>query len=194
MQTKVKFLSSKRLIVGISGTSGVILGIRLLEELKKLKVETHLIVTETAEKIICYETKYAVKDVKRLADFYYDNKNFFSKVASGSFKTSGMTIIPCSMKTLAGIANGYTDNLLLRTADVCLKERRRTVLVVRETPLSLIHLNNMKTVTQAGGIIMPANLSFYSKPKNIDQMVDHIVGKVLDLFDINNNIYKRWDG
>jgi len=188
----VKLLSN-RIVVGISGASGVILGIRLLEELKKLKIETHLVLTETAEKIIKTETKYDVKYVKKLADFFYENDDFFAKISSGSFKTLGMVIIPCSMKTLAGIANGYADNLLLRSADVCLKERRKLVLVVRETPLSLIHIENMEKVSRTGGIIMPANLSFYSRPKNIDDMINHLIGKILDLFEIDNDIYKRWE-
>jgi flavin prenyltransferase len=190
----VRSLSSKgkRVVVAISGTSGVVLGIRLLEVLKKLGFETHLIITDSAKKIIPHETAYSVKQVEKLASHVYSNDEFFSPIASGSFRSEGMIVIPCSMKTLAGVASGYADNLLLRTADVMLKERRRLVLVARETPLSLIHIRNMKKVTLAGGVIMPPVITLYSKPKNIDQMVDHLVGKALDLFGIENNIYNRW--
>lgn len=182
----------EKLIVGISGSSGSILGIRFLEVLKKMGIETHLIITETAKKLIEYETKYKVKDVEKLASKVYDNSDFFAKIASGSFQTNGMVVIPCSMKTLGGIASGYSDNLLLRAADVCLKERRNLVLVTRETPLSLIHIENMRKVSLAGGVILPPVMTLYSKPKRIEEMVDHIIGKVLDSLGIENKIYKRW--
>jgi 4-hydroxy-3-polyprenylbenzoate decarboxylase len=179
----------KTLVVGISGSSGSILGIKLLEFLWSANYDTHLIISSPAESIITHETEYEVADVKKLAAQVYDNKDFFAPVASGSFKTDGMIIIPCSMKTLAGIASGYSDNLMLRAADVCLKERRKLVLVPRETPLSLIHLKNMKTVTKAGAVVVPPMLSFYSKPKTIDDMVNHTIGKVLDVFGIENMLY-----
>jgi 4-hydroxy-3-polyprenylbenzoate decarboxylase len=182
----------EKLIVGISGSSGSILGIRLLEVLKKMRIETHLIITETAKKLIEHETKYKAKDVEALASKVYDNKDFFASVASGSFRTLGMVVIPCSMKTLGGIASGYSDNLLLRAADVCLKERRKLVLVTRETPLSYIHIENMRRVTLAGGIVLPPIMTLYSKPKKIDDMVNHIMGKVLDSLGIGNDVYKRW--
>lgn len=182
----------EKLIVGISGSSGSILGIRFLEVLKKMGIETHLIITETAKKLIEHETKYKVKDVEKLASKVYDNSDFFAKIASGSFQTSGMIVIPCSMKTLGGIASGYSDNLLLRAADVCLKERRKLVLVTRETPLSLIHIENMQKVSLAGGVILPPVMTLYSKPKRIEEMVDHIIGKVLDSLGIENKVYKRW--
>lgn len=185
-------MSDKKIVVGISGTSGVVLGIRLLEVLKKLGFETHLIITDSAKKIIPHETSYTVKQVEKLATHVYDNDDLFSPVASGSFRTEGMIVIPCSMKTLAGVASGYADNLLLRTADVMLKERRGLVLVARETPISLIHIENMERVTRAGGVIMPPVITLYSKPKRIEDMVDHLVGKALDLFGIENNIYMRW--
>jgi 4-hydroxy-3-polyprenylbenzoate decarboxylase len=181
----------KKIIVGISGASGSILGIRLLQELKG-KAEIHLIITETAQKILEHETGFTVKQVEKLASKSYNNSDFFASVASGSFKTDGMTIIPCSMKTLAGIASGFSDNLLLRCADVCLKERRKLVLVARETPLSYIHVKNMETVSQSGAIILPPMLSFYSKPRSIDDMVDHIVGKVMDQLGFEST-YKRWE-
>ena len=181
----------KKIIVGISGASGSVLGIRLLKELKG-KAETHLIITETAQRILEHETGLKVKQAERLATKSYKNSDFFASVASGSFKTDGMVIIPCSMKTLAGIASGFSDNLLLRTADVCLKERRKLILVARETPLSYIHIKNMETASNAGAIILPPVLSFYSKPKTIDDMANHIVGKVMDVLGIEVS-YKRWE-
>jgi 4-hydroxy-3-polyprenylbenzoate decarboxylase len=184
----------KILVVGISGGSGVLLGIKLLEFLWTINYETHLIVTTTAEKIIEHETAYEIKDVKKLATKSYDNSNLFAPTASGSFKTEGMVIIPCSMKTMGGIASGYSNNLLLRSADVCLKERRKLVLVPRETPLSLIHIENMAKVTRAGAVVLPPVLSFYSKPKNIDDMVNYILCKVLDVLGIDNKLYERWEG
>ncbi len=182
----------EKLIVGISGSSGSILGVRLLEVLKRMGFETHLIITETAEKLIEHETSYKVKDAEKLASKVYDYGDFFAPIASGSFKTKGMVVIPCSMKTLGGIASGYSDNLLLRAADVCLKEKRKLVLVTRETPLSLIHIENMRKVTLAGGLILPPVLTMYSKPKTIEEMVDHIIGKVLDSLGVENKVYKRW--
>ncbi|MBN2101667.1 MAG: UbiX family flavin prenyltransferase [Candidatus Aenigmarchaeota archaeon] len=183
----------KRIIVGITGTSEVSLALTLLEFLKKQKnIETHLVITEQADKILKHETGKDIEDVRKLADHVYDQKDFFSPIASGSFKTDGMIIIPCSMKTLAGVANGFSDNLLLRAADVMLKERRKLVLVTRETPLNYIHIKNMETVTKAGGIILPPVMSLYSKPKTIEDMEKHIVGKILDIMDIENNLYRRW--
>lgn len=182
-----------RIVVGISGSSGAVLGIRLLKFLKKAGWESHLIITDVARRIIEHETSYKAGDVEKMASEVYKNDDFFSPIASGSFRTEGMIIAPCSMKTLAGIANGYSDNLLLRTADVMLKERRKLVLLTRETPLSHVHIRNMEKVTLAGGIVLPPVLTMYSKPETIDQMVDHIAGKTLDLFGIENNIYKRWD-
>jgi 4-hydroxy-3-polyprenylbenzoate decarboxylase len=184
----------KILVVGISGSSGALLGIKLLEFLWTINYEPYLIITSTAEKIIEEETKYEVEEVKKLASKVYDNSDLFAPTASGSFKTEGMVIIPCSMKTMAGIASGYSDNLLLRSADVCLKERRKLVLVPRETPLSLIHIENMARVTKAGAVVLPPVLSFYSKPKNIDDMVNYILGRVLDMMGIENKLYERWKG
>ncbi len=178
-----------RIVVGVSGASGIVLAERFLEALKKLKVETHLVVSETAEEIRKHEGVGKLK-----ADYVYNNKDFFGKIASGSFKSDGMIVIPCSMKTLAGIASGYTDNLLLRAADVCLKERRRLIIVARETPLSAIHLENMLRASRAGAIIMPPVMGFYYKPKSTGDMVDHTVGKALDLFGIDNKLIKRWKG
>ncbi|UCE72808.1 MAG: UbiX family flavin prenyltransferase [Methanomassiliicoccales archaeon] len=182
----------KTLIVGISGSSGSILGIKLLEFLWSANYETHLITTSVAESIISHETSYEVADVKKLATKAHENTDFFAPVASGSFKTDGMVIIPCSMKTLAGIASGYSDNLLLRAADVSLKEKRKLVLVTRETPLSLIHIENMAKVTKAGAIVLPPVLSLYTKPEGIDDMLNYILGKVLDVLGIDNKLYERW--
>jgi 4-hydroxy-3-polyprenylbenzoate decarboxylase len=194
MLIKGQWNMPEKVIVGISGSSCVILGIRLLEVLKKLGIETHLITSDTAKKLIEHETSYKVEAVEKLATKVYGYKYLFAPIASGSFRTKGMVIIPCSMKTLAGIANGYSDNLMLRAADVCLKERRKLVLVARETPLNLIHIENMRRVTLAGGIILPPVLTLYSRPKRIDEIVDHIIGKVLDALGIENKIYKRWSG
>ena len=183
---------AEKIVIGISGGSGVLLGIRLLEFLKTTDYETHLVITKPAESIIPHETEYSVEDVKELATRAYDNSDFFAPFASGSFKTNGMVIIPCSMKTLAGIASGYSDNLLMRAADVCLKERRKLVLVTRETPLSYIHIKNMSKATKAGAIVVPPVLSFYSKPKNVDDMINFILGKVLDVLAVDNELYERW--
>lgn len=184
----------KTLIIGISGSSGVLLGIKLLEFLWGINYETHLIITSPAVKIIAHETEYEVEDVKKLATKNYDNSDLFAPIASGSFKTDAMVIIPCSMKTLGGIASGYSDNLLLRSADVCLKERRKLVIVARETPLSLIHIENMAKVTRAGAIVLPPVLSFYSKPKKVEDMVNYVIGKVLDVLGIENKLFERWKG
>jgi 4-hydroxy-3-polyprenylbenzoate decarboxylase len=194
MQTRGQLSMGKRIVVGISGSSGSILGIKLLEFLWAENFETHLIISSPAASIIPEETDYNVDDVKKLATKVYENSDFFAPVASGSFKTEGMVIIPCSMKTLAGIASGYSDNLMLRAADVCLKERRKLVLIARETPLSLIHIKNMKKVTKAGAIVLPPMLSFYPKPKTVDDMVNIILGKTLDVMGIENKLYERWNG
>jgi 4-hydroxy-3-polyprenylbenzoate decarboxylase len=184
----------KTLIVGISGSSGSILGIKLLEFLWSANFETHLVISKPAESIIPLETEYEVEDVRKLATKIYDHQDFFAPIASGSFKTDGMVIIPCSMKTLAGIASGYSNNLILRAADVCLKERRKIVLITRETPLSYIHIKNMKTVTKAGAVVVPPMLSFYSKPKTVEDMINFNLGKVLDVLGIDNKLYDRWKG
>lgn len=175
----------KRIIVGISGASGAILGVEILRELKKHDdVETHLIVTNGAEKTIKEETGLSVDTVKNLANYFYDINDFSVKIASGSFDVSGIIIAPCSMKTLSAIASGYSENLLLRVADVALKESRPLILLARETPLSKIHLRNMLLATEAGATILPPMLTFYNNPQNINDMVNHIVGKTLLKFGI----------
>jgi len=183
------------LIVGITGASGVIYGIRLLEVLSTNKeVETHLIISEAAEKVIRYETDWKVEQVKALADLCYDIGDTGAKLASGSFKRDGMVIAPCSMKTLSGLANSYADNLLTRSADVTLKERSKLVLLPRETPLHLGHLRNMEKLAEMGAIILPPAPPFYHRPQTIQELIDHIIGKVLDIFDIEHNLFQRWPG
>jgi 4-hydroxy-3-polyprenylbenzoate decarboxylase len=182
------------IIVGLSGASSVIYGIRLLEVLKEKKIETDLILSENAEKLIKIETGRSVDDVKKLATRIHEYRDMTPAVASGSRHYDGMIIMPCSMKTISGIATGYADNLMLRSADVTLKQRRPLVLVARETPLNLIHLRNMVTVTEAGAIVMPAAPAFYTKPKSVDDLIDHMVGKVLDIFRIEHELYEKWGG
>jgi 4-hydroxy-3-polyprenylbenzoate decarboxylase len=183
----------KRLVVGISGASGAVLGIMLLKAIKQIPdLESHLVVTGGAEKTILLETDYTLEEVTALADKSYDIGNIGESIASGTFKTIGMVVLPCSMKTLAGVNMGYSDNLLLRAADVSIKEKRKLVLVARETPLSTIHLRNMLSLSQMGVIVMPAMLTYYNKPSSIEDMNNHIIGKILDKFDIELPQFKRW--
>jgi len=183
-----------RLIVGISGASGVIYGIRLLELLEKLPIETHLVMSRAAELTIGLETDRKPSEIRSLADFSYPIADVAAPISSGSFKTVGMVIAPCSMRSLAEIATGTTTTLLSRAADVVLKERRRLVLVPRETPLNLAHLRNMIAVTEMGGIILPPLPAFYPRPETIDDLVDHTVARVLDLFGIEISQPARWQG
>ncbi|MCL2862815.1 MAG: UbiX family flavin prenyltransferase [Methanimicrococcus sp.] len=180
------------LIIGISGASGVGYGIRLLEILSKTAIHTHLIMTKAAQEIILTETDNDPDAIKKLANVVYDETDFFAPIASGSYKTAGMIIAPCSMKTLGQIASGIGDNLLVRAADVCLKEERKLILMVRETPLSLIHLENMVTAKRAGAVILPAAPGFYNRPETIDDLFNTMAGRALDLAGIENNVYKRW--
>ena len=183
----------KRLVVALSGASGVPLGVRLLEKMQAVPDwETHLVLSAGAKRTIHEETDLAVADVEALATRVYPEGDIGASIASGTFRTQGMVIVPCSMKTLAGVAHGFSENLLLRAADVTLKERRRLVLVAREMPLSLIHLRNMTAVTEAGAIVLPPMISFYQRPKTVDDMVDHVVGKILDIFEIEMPGYCRW--
>ncbi len=185
---------TKRIIVGISGSSGPIYGIRLLEILSKTpKVETHLILSDSAEISIRLENKsWTRKKVEALAHKVHVPSNIAASISSGSFQTHGMVIIPCSMKTLGNIAHSTGDNLLTRAADVTLKERRRLILVVRETPLHLGHLRNMVAVTEMGGVILPPVPAFYHQPKTIQDLIDHTVGKVLDILGLEHHLFKRW--
>lgn len=182
-----------RLIVGISGASGVVYGIRLLEALKPLPVETHLVMTRTAEVTLAHETDWKVDEVRRLADVAYRIDDLAGAISSGSFRTMGMVVVPCSMRSLGEIAHGITSNLLTRAADVVLKEHRRLVLVARETPIHTIHLRNMLTLSEMGAVIAPPMPAFYNRPKDLDDIVNHTVGRVLDLFDLDTGKVKRWD-
>jgi 4-hydroxy-3-polyprenylbenzoate decarboxylase len=183
----------QRLIVGISGATGVVYAIRLLDLLKTLDVETHLVITKSAEMTIRYESDVTVKQIRERADVHYAIGNVGAAISSGSFRTMGMIVVPCSMRTVAEIATGATSNLLTRAADVCLKERRRLALIARETPLHAGHLKAMLAVTECGGIIVPPVPAFYMRPGTLGDVVDHTVGRILDLFgfDVLN---KRWDG
>jgi 4-hydroxy-3-polyprenylbenzoate decarboxylase len=183
-----------RLIVGITGASGVIYGVRLLQALRDLPVETHLVMTKTAEITLAHETHFKVKDVKALADVAHSPTDLAAPVSSGSFRTMGMVIAPCSMRSLGEIATGISTSLLARAADVVLKERRKLVLMVRETPLHAVHLRNMVTAAELGAIVAPAMPAFYSRPTTVDDIVNHSVGRLLDLFDLDAGIVKRWGG
>jgi polyprenyl P-hydroxybenzoate/phenylacrylic acid decarboxylase-like protein len=184
----------ERLIVGLSGASGILYGIRMLEVLRDLGIESDLIMTDMAGKMIEIETSTNEDDVVRLASRCHDSFDFTSPLASGGYRSLGMVVIPCSMKTIAGIACGFADNLLLRASDCTLKERRPLVLVPRETPLNAIQLRNMLTLSEAGATILPAAPGFYHKPKTIEDLVDHVVGKALDIFGIEHHLYMRWKG
>jgi len=181
-----------RLIVGISGASGVIYGIRLLQALRPLPVETHLIMSRTAEVTLAHETDFKVKQVQALADHVHAATDLAAPPSSGSFRTIGMVIAPCSMRSLGELASGVTSSLLTRAADVALKERRKLVLLTRETPLHSVHLRNMLTLSDMGAIIAPAMPAFYSRPKTLDDVIDHTVARVLDLFGLEGGRLKRW--
>jgi 4-hydroxy-3-polyprenylbenzoate decarboxylase len=183
-----------RLIVGISGASGAIYGVRLLQALQDLPVETHLVMSKAAEMTLAYETEFKAKDVRALADHWYPVADVGAAISSGSFQTLGMIIAPCSVRSMAEIATGVTTNLLTRAADVVLKERRRLVLITREAPLNLAHIRNMASVTEMGGVIFPPVPAFYSRAKTIDDLVNHTVGRVLDLFGVAHDTISRWKG
>lgn len=183
----------KRLVVGISGASGALIGIRILEALKRQdKWESHLVISNGGMRTIECETSYSLDEVIALADIYHQTDNIGASIASGTYPCEGMVIAPCSMKTLAGIASGYSDNLLLRAADVQLKERRQLVLIAREAPLSTIHLRNMLSLADMGAVILPPVLSLYNGPETIEDAVNHIVGKSLNIFGIDHTRFRRW--
>ncbi|MCZ6903998.1 MAG: UbiX family flavin prenyltransferase [Rickettsia endosymbiont of Ixodes persulcatus] len=184
----------KKIIIAMSGASGAIYGIRLLEILKQQNIETHLVISEGAALTIKAETTYSIEAIKNLANYYYDDKDLGATISSGSFKTSGMIIAPCSMKTLASIAHSMEDTLISRAAGVVLKDRRKLILMTRETPLHIGHLENMLKVASYGGIIAPPVPAFYNNPASIDDIVNHSVTRVLDFFDIETNLIKRWGG
>lgn len=181
-----------RLIVGISGATGSIYGARLLEILREKKIETHLIITPPAKEILLQETSYSIQKVESLASHVHDHEDLAASISSGSFKTDGMVVIPCSIKTLSGIAHSYNENLMTRAADVTLKERRRLVLVVRETPLHQGHIELMLQASRMGAILFPPMPAFYTHPKTIDDLINHTVGKILDLFGIDHHLFVRW--
>ena len=191
MGKETEIIMKKRLIIGISGASGVIYGIRLLEVLKRKEIETHLIISEAARITIKIETAN-IEEVLAMADFTYSNKEISASVASGSFLTMGMIIAPCTVKTLSGIANSYTENLLIRAADVQLKEKRKLVLMFRETPLHIGHLRLLTRAAELGAHIIPPVPAFYHKPKTIDDIINHSIGKVLDYFEIEHELFERW--
>jgi 4-hydroxy-3-polyprenylbenzoate decarboxylase len=183
-----------RLIIAISGASGSIYGIRLLEELKRKGIETHLLISRWGRETILKETSYDIEYIRSLASFNYNEDQQGAIISSGSFPCNGMVVAPCSMKTLAGIANGYAADLLIRAADVTIKERRKLVLLTRETPLNAIHLENMLKLARIGVTIMPPVPAFYTKPLNIEDIVAHTVGRVLDQFGLEADGIKRWKG
>lgn len=181
------------IIVGITGASGVVYGIRVLEALKELNIETGLIISDAGKTVIQYEDEKTVEEVIALADNYYEFHDLTASINSGSFRFDGLVIVPCSMKSLSSIANGYSDNTLTRVADVALKEHRKTVIVPRETPLRTVHIENMLRLSKEGAIILPAMPAFYSESETINNQVNFIVGKILDSLKIENDIYKRWE-
>ena len=185
---------NKRLIVAITGASGTIYGIRILEALKNLGVESHLVMSDSAKLTMAAETNYKPAQIEAMADVVHSAKNVGASISSGSFKSLGMVIAPCSIRTLSEIASGVTSSLVSRAADVVLKERRRLVLLVRETPLHAGHLRSMSQVTECGAIVMPPVPAFYAKPDSLDDMVNHTVGRCLDLFDLDNALVTRWNG
>lgn len=189
-------MDKKRLLIGISGASGALIAAELLKQLKLYsdQIETHLILTKGGKMTLSQETSLTQEDLYNLADKIYDNSNIGDAPASGSYKTMGMIVVPCSMKTLAGIVSGYSDNLLLRAADVTLKERRKLVLVPRECPLSTLHLRNMYEASQLGAVILPPVLSYYNHPESLADCTGHIVGKIMDQFDLESTGFKRWEG
>lgn len=181
-----------RVIVGISGGSGAIYGVGLLKVLQELGVETHLVVSTMGEYNVSYECGIELEELKKLATYYHDNKNLAAPIASGSFKTDAMVIVPSSMKTVAAVANGFSDSLLTRAADVVIKEQRKLIMVPRETPLSAIHLENMLKLAKLGVVVMPPSPAFYSLPETIGDIVSMIVGRILDQIGIEHNLLKRW--
>lgn len=185
---------NKKIIIGISGGSGAIYGIKLLDILKELNIESHLIISKAANLTIIQETNYSLDQVRKKADYHYNISDIGARISSGSFKIDGMIIAPCSMKSLASIANGLEDNLLTRSASVVMKEQKKLLLMVRETPLHAIHLENMHKLAQIGVVISPAVPAFYNNPKTIEDLIIHSLSRILDCFDIDYHLTKRWDG
>jgi 4-hydroxy-3-polyprenylbenzoate decarboxylase len=184
----------RRLVIGMSGASGAIYGIRMLEMLKNTDIETHVVMSKSAEMTVVYETDYKPKDVKALASVVHPAADIGASISSGSFSTMGMVILPCSIRTMSEIATGVTSSLVSRAADVVLKEKRRLVLGVRETPLHGGHLRTLVTLSDMGAVIAPIMPAFYNKPKTVDDIINHTVGRLLDLFGIETKLVKRWEG
>jgi len=184
----------RRLVVGISGASGAIYGVRMLEMLKKTDIETHLVMSKSAEMTLVYETSYKPKDVRDMASVNHPTADIGASISSGSFQTMGMIVVPCSIRTMSEIATGVTSSLLSRAADVALKEKRRLVLAVRETPLHGGHLRTLTTLSDIGAVIAPIVPALYNKPKTVDDIINHTVGRLLDLFGIETEMVKRWQG
>ena len=184
----------KKIIVSITGASGAIYGIRLLEILKKCEIETHLIISRSANLTIATETSFSIYDIKKLADYVYHPSDIAAKISSGSFKVNGMIIAPCSMKTLSAIATGLENDLIMRSASVIIKEQKKLALMVRETPFSAIHLENMLKLARIGVAICPPVPAFYNNPATLDDIINHSVARILDLFNIETNLVKRWQG
>jgi 4-hydroxy-3-polyprenylbenzoate decarboxylase len=184
----------KKLIVGISGATGCIYGIRLLAVLRGLDVETHLVITKDAERTIVMETSYTVEEIKKMATCVHDIENVGASIASGSFPVDGMVVIPCSIRSLSAMANSFNQNLLVRAADVTLKEKRKLVVVARETPLHIGHLHLMMRMAEMGAVILPPMPAFYHQPQSLEEIIDQTVGKVLDQFNIDAQLFRRWQG
>jgi len=184
----------RRLVIGISGASGAIYGVRMLEMLKKTDIETHLVMSKSAEMTLVYETSYKPKDIREMASVNHPMADIGASISSGSFQTMGMIVVPCSIRTMSEIATGVTSSLLSRAADVALKEKRRLVLAVRETPLHGGHLRTLTTLSDIGAIIAPIVPALYNKPKTVDDIINHTVGRLLDLFGIETEMVKRWQG
>jgi 4-hydroxy-3-polyprenylbenzoate decarboxylase len=190
----MKTKSPRRLIIGISGASGTVYGIRMLELLRDTDIETHLVMSKSAEMTLAYETDLTGKDIRPLAKVNHPNSDIGASISSGSFHTMGMVVAPCSIKTMSEIATGVTSSLLSRAADVVLKEKRRLVLALRETPLHGGHLRTMVQLSDMGAIIAPIMPAFYNRPKTVDDIINHTVGRLLDLFGIDTSVVKRWQG
>ncbi len=186
--------NKKKLLVAISGASGAIYGIRLLEILRQLNIESHVVISKSAHLTIRHETKYSIEQIKKLACYYYNLSDIGSRISCGAFKTCGMIIAPCSIGTLASVAGSIDNNLISRAAGVTLKERRKLVLMVRETPLHLGHIENMLKVTNYGGVIAPPVPAFYNLPQTLDEMINYSISRILDIFDISTGLIERWDG
>ena len=183
-----------KIVVGISGATGAIYGIRTLQTLRACQVETHLVLTDSAKRTIEMETTFAVRDVEKMADYVHDNRDIGASIASGSFKTDGMLIAPCAIKSLSALANSYNDSLLVRAADVMLKEKRKLVVIPRETPLHTGHIKLMLAVAEMGAVLLPPMPAYYHMPKTIDDIINQTVGKALDQFNVEHDLFNRWQG